>query len=73
MRDVGTKARWGCYLRTPWFKPYVAGFYAHKYEGREITPQEAVSRMDELLASTPFENVSPDGSIQSAMWKELSL
>jgi hypothetical protein len=33
-----------------WFRPYVAGFYAHKYEGRTITREEAVARMDELLA-----------------------
>jgi 5-methylcytosine-specific restriction endonuclease McrA len=33
-----------------WFKPYVAGFYAHKYEGRNITRQEAESRMAELLS-----------------------
>lgn len=33
-----------------WLKPYVAGFYAHKYEGRDITYEEAESRLDELLA-----------------------
>lgn len=33
-----------------WLKPYVAGFYAHKYEGRNITREEAMQRMDELLA-----------------------
>lgn len=33
-----------------WFKPYVAGFYAKKYEGRDITRDEAERRMDELLA-----------------------
>lgn len=33
-----------------WFKPYVAGFYAKKYEGREITREEAMARMAELLA-----------------------
>lgn len=33
-----------------WFRPYVAGFYAKKYEGREITRQEADSRIVELLA-----------------------
>lgn len=35
---------------SPWFRPYVAGFYAHKYEGRMITREEVVARMDELLA-----------------------
>lgn len=33
-----------------WFKPCVAGFYAHKYEGRNITREEAESRLEELLA-----------------------
>lgn len=33
-----------------WFKPYVAGFYAHKYEGRIITREEVMQRLEELLA-----------------------
>lgn len=33
-----------------WLKPYVAGFYAWKYEGKEITREEAIARMPELLA-----------------------
>jgi len=33
-----------------WAKPYIAGFYAKKYEGRLITRQEAEQRLDELLA-----------------------
>lgn len=33
-----------------WLKPYVAGFYAKKYEGRNITEDEARARMTELLA-----------------------
>lgn len=33
-----------------WIKPFVAGFYASKYEGRQITRAEAESRLDELLA-----------------------
>ena len=33
-----------------WLKPYVAGFYAKKYEGRMITREEADARLDELLA-----------------------
>jgi hypothetical protein len=32
-----------------WAKPYVAGFYALKYEGRMITREEAVNRLSELL------------------------
>ncbi len=35
---------------SPWFKPYAAGFYTSKYEGRIITREEAERRMDELLA-----------------------
>lgn len=32
-----------------WLKPYVAGFYAHKYLQQAITRQEAAARMEELL------------------------
>jgi len=32
-----------------WSKPYVAGFYAWKYEGRLITREEAAAREAELL------------------------
>lgn len=41
---------------TPWFlehsdwiQPYVAGFYAKKYEGRTVSRDEAMARLDELL------------------------
>ena len=33
-----------------WIRPYVAGFYARKYEGRNITREEAHARMNELLS-----------------------
>lgn len=33
-----------------WLKPYVAGFYAKKYEGRDITRAEAEADLDRLLA-----------------------
>lgn len=33
-----------------WFKPYVAGFYAKKYEGRNITREDAIIQMESLLA-----------------------
>lgn len=33
-----------------WFKPYAAGWYAWKYETRDITREEALARQDELLA-----------------------
>ena len=32
-----------------WAKPYMAGFYALKYEGRNITRDEAEMRIEELL------------------------
>lgn len=32
-----------------WIKPYVAGFYAKKYENRQITREEAIARLEELL------------------------
>lgn len=33
-----------------WFKPFIAGFYARKYEDRMITREEVQERLDELLA-----------------------
>jgi len=33
-----------------WAKPYVAGFYAWKYEGRKISREDAMIQMDALLA-----------------------
>jgi len=33
-----------------WAKPYIAGFYAWKYEGRLITREEALARKEELLS-----------------------
>jgi hypothetical protein len=32
-----------------WFKPYVAGYYAHAYLGLDLTRVEAEARLDELL------------------------
>jgi len=32
-----------------WFRPYVAGYYAKRYEGRNITREEATARLEELL------------------------
>ncbi len=32
-----------------WFKPYVAAFYAFEYLGEELTREETMSRLDELL------------------------
>lgn len=33
-----------------WMKPYVAGFYAWKYERLELSREEVMSRLDELLS-----------------------
>lgn len=33
-----------------WYKPYVAGFYAKKYEGLDLTREQVMARLDELLA-----------------------
>lgn len=33
-----------------WFKPYAAGFYAKKYLGLNLTREQVVERMGELLA-----------------------
>lgn len=35
---------------TDWFRVHAAGFYAHAYEGRDISFEEAVERLDDLLA-----------------------
>jgi hypothetical protein len=33
-----------------WFKPYVAGYYASVYLGEELSREQTVARLDELLA-----------------------
>lgn len=33
-----------------WFKPYAAGFYAWKYEQRQVTREQAEAEIDRLLA-----------------------
>jgi len=33
-----------------WLKPYVAGFYALKYEGKNLTREEVMQNLDRLLA-----------------------
>lgn len=33
-----------------WIKPYVAGFYAFKYERQILTREQVMARLDELLA-----------------------
>lgn len=41
---------WVMQEHTPWFRPYVAAFYAWKYLGEELTREETEARLDELLA-----------------------
>lgn len=33
-----------------WFKPYVAGFYAWKYEGRELAREQVAAELERLLS-----------------------
>ncbi len=35
---------------TDWFKPYAAGWYAFAYLGEELSREETMARLDELLA-----------------------
>ena len=35
---------------TNWIKPYVAGFYAKKYEGKDLTRKQVEKRIEKLLA-----------------------
>ena len=41
--------RW-LHEHSDWFKPYVAGYYAHCYLGEDLTRAECEARLDELLA-----------------------
>jgi len=41
---------WAMFEHSEWFKPYAAGFYAHRYLGESLSRQEVVERMSELLA-----------------------
>lgn len=38
------------YEHSEWFRPYAAGFYAWKYEGADLSREETLARLDELLA-----------------------
>lgn len=40
---------WVMAEHTPWFRPYVAAFYAAKYLGVDLTREETMARLDELL------------------------
>lgn len=41
---------WSMFEHSEWFKPYAAGWYAHRYLGQDLTRQETLDRLDELLA-----------------------
>ena len=41
---------WVITPHSAWFRPYVAGFYAFKYLGQDLTRAEVEARLDELLA-----------------------
>ena len=38
------------YEHSEWFRPYAAGFYAWKYLNEDLTREETMARLDELLA-----------------------
>jgi transcription elongation factor Elf1 len=52
LRFQGRVNPWTTYFleHSDWFKVYAAGFYAFKYESRQIDRAEAAARLDELLA-----------------------
>lgn len=40
---------WVMFDHSEWFKPYVAGWYAHRYLGETLTRDEVMARLPELL------------------------
>ena len=44
---------------TEWMKPYVAGFYAWKYEGVMLTREQVMERLNELLAYEHYKIPEP--------------
>lgn len=45
---------------SPWFIPFVCGFYAHYYAGTDITREEAAADPDRWLAlGQPWREVTP--------------
>jgi hypothetical protein len=38
------------YEHSPWFRPYAAGYYAFTYLGEELTREQTMARLNELLA-----------------------
>lgn len=47
---VDLERPWVMLPHSEWFKPYVAGFYAKKYLGLDLTREATMARLDELLA-----------------------
>lgn len=47
-----------------WAKPYIAGFYASKYEGKQLTRAEVIERLDELLAHELLEAARRPASVR---------
>lgn len=41
---------WVMTEHSEWFKPFVAGFYAWKYLGEDLTREQVLARLAELLA-----------------------
>ena len=41
---------WVMLPHSDWFRPYVAGFYAWKYAGEDLSREEVEARLDELLS-----------------------
>jgi len=35
---------------SPWFRPFAAGWYAHKYLGLQLSRKEVEERLEELLS-----------------------
>ena len=50
---VDVRRPWVLLPHTPWFRPYVAGWYAWRYLGESLTREEVEARMNELLALEP--------------------
>lgn len=40
---------WAMLPHSEWFKPYVAGYYASRYLAEDLTRDEVLARLDELL------------------------
>jgi hypothetical protein len=41
---------WTMFEHSDWFKPYAAGWYAKRYLDQDLTRDETMTRLDELLA-----------------------